>query len=79
LSNSPADHLCDIELYDSSNQKVDENYTTTEGADCQIDATGLAAGNYTINEHRFNGTPDRAKEGDPPASVTSSYTLTVTQ
>lgn len=79
LSNSPADHLCDVELYDSAGQKAGENYTTTNGANCQIDATNLVAGDYTINAHHFGGTPNRAGDGDPPASVTGSYTLVVTQ
>lgn len=80
LSNSPSDHLCDVELIDDSGQRVGENYTTTNGANCQIDATALVGGTYYVNAHTFAGVPVRAApNAAPPALITAQYTLVVMQ
>ncbi len=80
LSNSPSDHLCDVELIDNSGQSVGENYTTSNGANCQIDATALTGGTYYVNAHTFAGVPLRAAaNAAPPAQITAQYTLVVMQ
>jgi hypothetical protein len=79
LTNSPADHLCDVELFDSAGTSVGEAYVTDVGADCTVNATALVGGDYTIDAHTFSGPPASAGEGAAPATVTGSYTLTVTQ
>lgn len=80
LQSSPADHLCDVELLDDGGQRVAENYTTTKGANCQIDAMGLVGGTYYVNAHSFGGLPARAGGNvAPPPSITAQYTLVVQQ
>jgi len=80
LSDSPADHLCDVELIDDNGNRVGENYTTDKGANCQVDAMGLVGGTYYVNAHSFAGPPVRSGGNSaPPTNVTGQYTLVVTQ
>jgi hypothetical protein len=80
LSNSPSEHLCDVDLIDDNGNRVGENYTTDKGANCQIDAMGLLGGTYYVNAHSFAGPPVRSGANSaPPTNVTGQYTLVVTQ
>jgi len=79
LTNSPADFTCDMQVFDATNAAIaSEVSASSVGANCEVDATGLAAGVYTVDVHSYL-TPDRAGKGTPPPSITGSYTLAVTQ
>jgi hypothetical protein len=79
LSHAPADYYCDLQLFDPSVAPAGNHPTSSgPGSDCKLDATGLAAGTYTLDVHAYS-LMTRAGTGAAPPSVTGSYTLAVTQ
>ena len=79
LTNAPADFTCDMQLFDSTNAAVaNEVSGSGAGANCEIDATNVAAGVYTLDVRSYL-TIDRAGSGAPPPSIASDYTLAITQ
>lgn len=79
LTNSPADFTCDMEVFDATNAPIANAVSASSaGANCEVDATGLAAGVYTVDVRSYL-TLVRAGKGTPPPSITGTYTLAVTQ
>ncbi len=78
LTNSPANYQCNLRLFDSSNAAVVNAVFGGPGADCELDATNITAGDYTLDVNSYLPI-DRAGGDAPPPSITADYTLAVTQ
>ena len=82
LANVATDILGDIQLFDPNGEKVDEMYTTTNGANVMLTTEVMTAGTYKLVVQPFSGGPPPAGEVVamvPPDHFTRPYTLTVTQ
>ncbi len=79
MSNVPADYLCQMEVFDASGTSIDSKYNTTEGANCQLDLVSLVGGEIKIKLDKFAGKPAQGGGGTPGPSITSQYTLLVSQ
>jgi len=82
LANMPTDISGDVQLFDPSGEKVDEMYTTTNGANVMLTTEVMTAGTYKLVVQPFAGGPRAADEAVamvPPDHFTRLYTLTVTQ
>ncbi len=79
MSNVPADYGCDVEVFDAAGTGIAEKYSTSAGANCQVDLVSLTAGDIYLKVHEFAGKPLQGGDGAPPASITGQYTLKVSQ
>ncbi len=79
VSNVASDYGCDVEAYDATGTKIGENYSTTPGANCQLDLVSLLAGEIKLNVHGFASKPPRGGSGTVSPTYTSQYTLLVSQ
>ena len=79
MSNVPSDYTCELSVFNAAGVEIDGKYSTTPGANCQVDLTALTAGEIKIRQRQFAGRPDQGGAGAVPPTFANPYTLEVTQ